>query len=77
MFANISQLKCMTCLHLHVYGNNLNKNDIIAILRQVRQMKLSKFLFSFMEFLIQDVDTIDLDVIEAFETLDVPDKTIC
>ena len=67
----------MTCLHLHVYGNELSKDDVISILRQVQKLRLNKFLFSFMEFLIQDMDSIDADVLDIFEQLDIVDKTIC
>ena len=77
LFSRLNQLKLLNCLHLHVYGNGMSKSDVVDVLKQVAELRLSKFLFSFMEFLIQDVDCIEGEVLDAFEALDVVDKTIC
>lgn len=77
LFDNLAQLDYLTSLQLHVYGNGLNNAEIIYILDKVGQFKLTKFLFSFMEYLIDDAECIDQEVLNAFDRLEISDKTIC
>ena len=77
MFTNISHLNLLNELQLHVYGNNLTKEEIVYIIELISKLRLKRLMFSFMEYLIEGIEAIDPDIRNAFYQLDIIEKTIC
>lgn len=73
----LEKMASLSILELHLYGNNFCKESILSLLDSFREKSLKKFVFSIKEFEKEQDETVSLEVLEAFDSLDIEEKKLC